>query len=249
MLPSGDNATILTGQLYGRLPTEARGSSLGLTRTFSYEPQVEEVELRYNNSGSDVLVKTRTTTVGANVNLTLDEVTARNLAIKLMSETAELTQAAATDEVISESDIKAGQITRLSGKNASNVSLQDAATNDLVSGVDYRLYAAAGYILWLKDFESVTGTYDLVEITAASGITTLDLLKRIQGTEIYLTCVPTNDGPQALVEDVLVKLRPAGALEFISQDNDFQTIDLEGVAQYDFSNTDNPFGRVTHMPG
>ncbi len=249
-MPNGDNATILTGQLYGRKPTEARASALGLTRTFSYEPTVEEVELRNNNTGADVLVKTRTTTVGANVTVVLDEFTARNLAMKLLADTVELTQAAESGLIISESNIVPGQITKLAGKRATNVSIQDDLANDLVEGTHYRLDAKTGYVIWLEAAPATaSGTYDLAEITAGDNMTTLDLLKRTQGTEIILTCIPTNDGPQALVEEVLVSLSPSGATDFIAQDAEFQTIELEGKALYNHNNTAAPFGIVTHISG
>lgn len=249
-MPNGDNATILTGQLYGRKPTEVRASSLGLTRTFSYEPTVEETELRNNNAGSDVLVKTRTTTVGANVTVVLDEFTARNLAMKLLADTVELTQAADTGLIISESNIVPGQITKLAGKRVTNVSIQDDMSAELVEGTHYRLYAKTGYVIWLDAAPaSASGTYDLAEITAGDNMTTLDLLKRTQGTEIILTCIPTNEGPQSLVEEVLVSLTPSGATDFIAQDSEFQTIELEGKALYNSTNPDSPFGKVTHMSG
>lgn len=248
--PNGNNATILTGQLYGRKPTEARASSLGLTRTFSYEPTVEETELRNNNTGADVLVKTRTTTVGANISIVLDEFTARNLAMKLLANAEGLTQAAESGLLIAEADIVPGQITKLAGKRATNVSLQDDAMNDLIAGTHYTLNAKTGYITWLEAAPAVvSGTYDLAEITASDNMTTLDLLKRTQGTEIILTCIPTNDGPQALVEEVLVSLTPAGATDFIAQDSEFQTIELEGKALFNANNPEHPFGIATHISG
>jgi hypothetical protein len=166
--------------------------------------------------------------VGANVSLVLDEMTARNLAMKLLAEAVDLTQAAESGMIISEADIVAGQITKLGGKKVANVSLQDDGGNDLVAGVDYRLDAATGYITWLKAFVSVSGTYDRSEISSIDGMTTMDLMEKVQGTEIVLTCIPTNDGPRALVEEVLVTLRPSGAMNFISQDSEFQAIELEG---------------------
>ncbi|RDC69682.1 hypothetical protein DLJ49_18765 [Rhodovulum sp. 12E13] len=247
-LPNGDNATVLTGYLYGRKPSETRPSSFGLVRTFTYTPEVEEAELENNNSGVNALIKTRSRTVGATVSLVLDELTARNLAMALMAEEADLTQTGETGISISESNIVAGQITRLSGRNVSNLSLQDDQANTLVEGQHYRLESTPGYIRWLVDLPSVTGTCDTGSVDATANMTTLSLLQRVQGTEVFLTLIPTNEGPQTVVEDVLVQLRPSGAISFTEQGSDFQSLELEGKALRNLADDQHPFGRVIHLP-
>ncbi len=248
-LPNGNNTTILTSQLYARKPSEVRPASVGLTQTFTFTPTNEVRRLENNNDGASVLVAERGIQRGATVSITADEITARNLAFYMLGDAVAYTQSAATGEALSESDIVAGQITALNGRNATNIALTDDAAAALVEGVDYTHNAAAGYLLWLRDMASASGTYDLPAMTDADNVSTIDLLSRLQGEEVYLTALPTNDGPKIMVENVLVRLNPTGSMSLIDQGNNFATIEFEGTARYDATQPNSPFGRVTHLPG
>lgn len=242
-----ENVFVPAGRLYARKLTETRPADFGLTRTFEFDPDVEEVELRNNNNGVDSVFTTRLKQIGGTVNIELDLMTARNLAFWAYGEAAFVTQDAETGLTITATNILPGQITKLNGMNITNLSLTDGS-EPLVSGVDYAFDASAGLIRWLTEQSSVTGTYNRPELTASDKKSIIKLMTKAAGVEVVLTCYGTSDtGQRVLLEDMRVRLRPGGPMGFINQDDDFGGIALEGTLVFNDLSPDAPYGRITFL--
>lgn len=243
-IASQDSVYVPAGQLYARLLTETRPSDFGLTRSFELTPEVEEAELRNNNEdGVSSLFTKRPKQVGGTVNIELDLLTARNLMLYAYGEEIFHTQDALVDEVISEANIIAGQMTKIPAFNVSNVNIIG-----LTAGVDYKVDASAGVIRWLTNQSSVSGTYDVDEITSTNAKSMVRILKAKNGIEIILTMIGTSDvGQRVSVEDLRVRLTPSAAMSFINQDDDFGTLSLEGDIIRNDLVPEAPFGTVTFL--
>ncbi|WP_265499556.1 phage tail tube protein [Paracoccus beibuensis] len=244
-LANGDNCTLLNARGYLKLDGDERPINLATIDKLSITPSVETAEKRNGNSGTLKTIKTRITQISADVSLTLGELTARNVAMAVAGRVKSFIQAAQTGVVVNATTVYPGVLVELPGKDATNVIASDG-TNTLVEGVDYILWAKAGKVEPIKEFAQFDVTCDLPEITEADGREQISLLSAASGIKGELTVIGTNpEGPQYLLEGLRIELNPQSELALISDDGDFQSVELTGKAIANPGRPLDEFGTLT----
>jgi len=239
--PSKTNYTILKADLFGRPAGEANFRSLGNAPAISWTPQVEVLEHFSSRTGVNAKDDETTTQVGAEVSLTLDELTTSNMAFAMQGTISALGQAAATGEVKAAATVAAGEALDLGAVDVENVVIT-AGVATLAVGVDYDLYANAGVVLFRAAKTDVTVTFDRPADTAREVIA---MLANTGGLEIELMAIGRSPkGKKYKLEGVFVSLRPSGEINFIS--DEFATIELTGSAIAQASSA-FPYGRVVPL--
>lgn len=251
-ISSPDNYSILKGKLYFKKVGETQWTDLGNAPEFTYEPTVETLEHFSSRSGVRSLDKVAVTQVGANLSLTLDELTADNLKLALLGSSAAMTQTSATSQSLAVENVQVGMVIDVGKLDISNVAIDDGevAPVSYVLGTHYLVDARAGLITIIAKPETA-GTdieigYDAGAIDANAGRSVIAILKEAGQLEGAFMCVGANSvGKRFKITCPRVELLPSGAIGFIS--DEWASITLTGRALEDATNANYPFGRVEEL--
>lgn len=244
-LPSGDNITLLNAKAYFLADGATRPASVGYIDSFSWTPSIEKAEKSNGNSGVQRTIKTKIKKMEAEVSVKLAEVAARQLAMALQATSTNYTQAAVKGATITATNVVPGELVDLGALRVSEVSAVAGAVS-LVEGVNYVLMAEAGAAEILTPHPEVIFTASAPEITAADARVSLSILANAEGVKGVWTLIGTNqDGERGRLDGVRTELTPSGAVSFISEDGDFQSIELSGKCVSNPALPLTPFGRWT----
>ncbi|PPE69504.1 hypothetical protein IS481_14750 [Caldimonas thermodepolymerans] len=191
--------------------------------TFSMTRETVTLRSSGNESG-DLAVEE--VSKSATLSITGNNLEARNLAMYLYGTVQ--AQAEATAQTFTLPALKDGEMFKLPHVNVSDVEIED-----LTEGEDFKVLAAGGVVVALKDIAaSAAGTYDAGEAQALGVFTT-------DGDEYEVTYVSERTGKTIVIHRW--KPNPASAFELIS--NEFAAPVLEGPVLLDETLPEGPLGR------
>lgn len=247
-LPSKDGISIFGGEIYARREGETHPAGMGHCSLAEWTPEVEDIEVYASTTGTRTKIDTIYTELGATFNITLQEATARNMALALMGTQTELTQAASTSETLSVSDVKPGHLVDLGALDVSNVSAVDGSAQALTAGTDFIVDAASGTVKILTEQSQIDFTFDQAEIASADARSTIEILSNAAGVVAEFTIIGKNSkGKRYKLEGVMGNVRPSGGVQFISDGSGVQEIELEVDVIYNDALPDTPYGKVTPL--
>ncbi len=250
-LPSVENLTIHNGEVFFQPLGASRARSLGLIDTFTWEPELDTLEIPVNHKGIRSIAKTIVRQVKVNLAMTLKELRSSNLVIAVQGEEAAYTQTAAVSATFSLTNVVPGEIYSIGHLNISALALTDGAEVDpevLVLGTDYEYDAASGVITFLTAQAEVDGTFSAPAIAAEAGKTAIAILSKPTGIEGVFTVVgysPT--GNRFLFEGIRGVLRPSGALSIVSDGEDLTQVELAGEGVLNTASAQYPWGRIVQL--
>ncbi len=247
-LPSSDEITLLNAESFIQLDGEPRPRSAGYMDSFTWSPNVTTVEKKNGNSGTIETVKSRIQEVEVEVSATLAQTGVRQMAMAMQGSIELIEQTAQTAMVITETDVSPGELIELGYLDVSNVAVTDGVA-PLASGTDYILNAAAGTITVYGSAQATfEATFDAPAITAADDRNVIKVLQETTGVKGVFTLIGANpDGIAYKLEGVRVELSPSGDVAFVSNDGEFQSIELSGKGVRNPAAPDAPWGRLIPM--
>lgn len=218
---------------------------VGNVPTLSVELSTEQSDKRESTSGQRLLLKRLLTSKDANVSLTLDEFTARNLALGLYGTDATIVPGSVTDEEFPDA-LVAGDFVRLDQQQVSTVVISDQNPTVLTEGTNYRIESAEHGSIEILDpttfTQPFTADYDYdggVNVTMFTVPPPVRFM-RFEGLNT------AEDNSPVLVELYNVQLSPIANLGLINEE--FGELAITGAALFDSVRADDsdfgPFGRI-----
>jgi hypothetical protein len=246
-LPSTDNLTIHNGEVYFRPLTATRARSLGLIDTFTWEPELDTLEVPVNRKGVRSIAKTLIRQVKVNLAMTLKELRSSNLVIAVQGEEAAYTQSAATSVEVTLTDVVPGEMHNIGYLNATAFAATDGS-EALVDGTDYSFDAASGTIEFLTAQDEFVYTVSAPAILEAAGKTAISILSKPSGLEGIFTVVGYSaTGNRFMFDGIRGVLRPSGALSIVSDGEDLTQIELAGEGVLNTASAQYPWGRIVQL--
>ena len=247
-LPSTGGISIFGGEIYAKRSGETHPAGMGHCSLAEWTPEVEEIEVYASTTGTRTKIDTVYTETGATFNVTLQEATARNMAMALMGTQTELTQTASTSNTLTVNDVVPGHLVDLGALDVSNVTAVDGSAGSLTAGTDFIVDEASGTVKILTAQTQIDFTFDQAEIAAADARTTIEILSEVAGVVAEFTIIGKNSkGKRYKLEGVKGNIRPSGSVQFISDGSDVQTIELEVDVIYNDALPATPYGVVTPL--
>jgi hypothetical protein len=249
-LPSGENITILGGELYFQPDGAPRARSMGHVDAFSWTPSIETEPVYAATSGVRKMVKEITREISVAISMTLKEATAANMAAALQGTVSNLVQAAQTAANKVETDLTPGELIELGALNVSNVVVTDGAATPvaLVAGTDYLVNAEAGSILVLTAQAKMDVTFDAPEIVDADGKKVIEVLSNQEGVSGVFTVIGKNtQGKRYKLVGVRANLKPSGDVALLSDGSGVLSIELEGSGVENPANPGKAWGQLISL--
>jgi len=252
MSPSPANYSILKGELFFKKNGTDYWQPLGNAPAFTIEPTVETVQHFSSTGGIRELDDETVTQTGANLAITLDEITAQNLGLALMGEVSDYTQTAQTGATLTVATVAVGGAYDLGATGVTNVTVTDGSATPVpyVLGTHYVLNARGGVVRILAKPETagagITITFDRPAVTADAGRKVVSMLKQLNALEGAFMCVGKNAKGNAFKITVNRSLlQPSGSIGFIS--DEYATMELAGRVLRDETDEAFPFGKVEQL--
>ncbi|HAU28984.1 MAG TPA: hypothetical protein DCW68_02600 [Rhodospirillaceae bacterium] len=226
---------------------------MGNAPAFTYTPTVEKLQHFSSLSGVKTQDDEVTTQVGADIAITLDEITAGNLRLALLGSVAAYTQAALTDAEFPITGVEAGKSYDLGKVNLTSVAIDDGATTPVAYVLDthYQVDLVAGIVRILALPEGAGAdcvvTMNAAAITESAGQKVVAMLQDLDMEGGFMCVGKNSKGSRLKVTVGRVSLQPSGAIPFIS--DEYAQVELSGKAMADTSDSAYPFGRVLELVG
>lgn len=165
----------------------------------------------------------------ATLNLTLDEWTAKNLALALYGKAMEIAGSTVTAEPLP-SGLAAGDLVRLEYPFASDIVLT-ADSTPLVLDTDYRIESVPGSVIEILTPQTgpVTATYEYESVQSVTMFT-----ETPPERWLFLDGINTENGEPVLVDLYRCKFNPVGDLALIT--DEYGSLSLSGSVLYDALN-------------
>lgn len=240
-LPNGDNCTVLYADVYfkQRGVPNARRRHLGIVDRATITPEVERSDKTWKGD----VVKQKTTSKSATLNLTMGEATWFTFQAAFMASQGDLTQDGGAVSVTM-TNVVPGEMLELGKVGVTGLVVTDG-TDELVEGVDYKPYdPATDFVVMLTPQATATATGTAPTI-AAGERKVLSILAEDTGLAGEFTFVGENtEGQKITVDGVLAELTPDGEFTIHSDTSDFQSFGLTGKVIRNPASNAHPFGRV-----
>lgn len=180
--------------------------------------------------------------------LTLDHFEKENLALALMGDNAEYTQAVATNAEVTFENVVEDRYYKLPHRNLTAIDSVEVGVTTMTLNVDYQVDLVQGrvYIIpgaGINAGDDVVVTYDAPAITAGSGLPTVrsGVSNTVEGSFRFVGDPAT--GPTWDLEVWSISFNPDGVLGFIQ--DDFAEFSIKGAVQADSTNhPTEPFFRA-----
>jgi hypothetical protein len=252
--PSTNNITILRGEVFWKTSGSDRYEHLGNCSNFSMTPQVETLQHYSSMSGYKELDKEAVLQVGADIAITLDEITAKNLARATLGSTAAYTQGALSNQTATFTNVAVGDVYDLGYTDVSIDSVTDGAGTPVPYVLDthYVVDTAAGVVRIV----AIPGTADTaVEINfdvaaVVSGDDRFSVAMLAQAGTLEGGLMIQGNAPTGLNHKVTIgraQLTPSGGINFVSGGDEWATLELTGKVLKDSSAPSFPYGKVVEL--
>jgi hypothetical protein len=253
---SPKNLTILTAAIAFKRDGETNFVDLGEAPSLSWTPNVTTSEYKTSRGAIRSTIREEITEQAADIAITLNEITARNLALAMLGTEADFTQdaaVAATKTIVGGAVAGTVHDIGVTDLVAESVSITDGTAVDPIAyteGTHYTVDYDAGVISVVAIPATADAdlkiTYSTAAVTAADFRSIVDAFTSTAVAGEFMV-VGKNAVGRKFKGSFKASLRPSGAVNFISED--WASLELAGKSTYDSLHPDYPFGRWTELKG
>tara|TARA_R110002074_G_scaffold125024_1_gene261871 strand:- start:22093 stop:22800 length:708 start_codon:yes stop_codon:yes gene_type:complete len=200
---------------------------IGNAPAFVYEPEVENTEHFSSQVGPKVKDADIVLQVGANLSLTLDEITAQNIALVVNGTIGSLIQPAVSEAVVNVGAVISEQVIDIGSLNVTDISFVDNNDVTLVENVDYKVIShESGIYVFTASQNGVVATVTAGAIEESEKRSIISILSAPEGIEGEFMVVGTGTGRRLKGTGIYANLKSASGLGLISED--ISQIELTG---------------------
>lgn len=246
-LPSRDNISIPAGETFFQPKGAPRAYSLGHIVSFGWTPSVEVEPVYSSITGKRTKIDEIEKDVNVSVSLTLQEMRPDIMGMAMAGKVSNLTQAAASAEVLSVSGVKEGEVIDLGYLDVTSVAVViDGGMEPAVEGTDYTVLAGAGHVVARADGDYEI-TFDAPEITATDARAVIEVLNKT-GLEGTFTVIGKNEhGKRYMLRNFVATLQPSSEIPLHSDGSSVLNVELSGSGVYNDAMPNTPWGELVEL--